>query len=281
MELYFIHICNEWYLNLYNEYIVNIILFINNKFNLKIQNLLIDEKKNYINEFNKVYNKNNKYIFTGNTECINTIFEKYRNRNFYYLNVEQMSKESYFDNVKKIDNQINIIDYSEENIPFLKSHFKKVFLIPPIYLNHNLHIIKDKNIISFSNNEYRINFLKNINSKFNVEYIDNVFGEERDNIFKRSKIYINIHSSETHKTMELIRIINLLKNNVIVLSQNSIFPELLRISKSIIIFNNIEQLEYLLDDILNNYKAYYEYIFKTTFLHYDTYVYNHIKSILF
>jgi hypothetical protein len=60
--------------------------------------------------------------------------------------------------------------------------------------------------------------------------------------------------SEKHKTMELIRIINLLKNKVIVLSQNSILKIYYLLNKSIIIFEKIEQLEYLLHDILNNYE---------------------------
>jgi accessory colonization factor AcfC len=55
-------------------------------------------------------------------------------------------------------------------------------------------IKKDIDIISLANNEYRDNILKNIDSKFNIKYIDLIiFGESRDNIFKKSKIYINIH----------------------------------------------------------------------------------------
>ena len=49
--------------------------------------------------------------------------------------------------------------------------------------------------------------------------------------------------------MELIRIINLLKKKVIVISQNSVFFNSIHINKSILIYKNIEQLEFLLDDI--------------------------------
>ena len=280
MEIYFINICSEWYYNLYIEYIFNLILFIKNKFNFSVNQIFIDENENFINRFKDFYNKKYKYIFTGNIEKINIINDKYRNKNFFYLNVEQMSMNSYFENIKQLDKNLNIIDYSEENIPFLQSYFKKVFLMSPVFSDFNNIKIKDYDIISFSNNEYRNNYLKKINSKFNIYFIDNVFGDLRDNIFKRSKIYINIHSSENHKTMELIRIVNLLKKKVIVLSQNTIFPDLLKISKSIIIFHNIEQLEYLLEDILNNYNSYYEYIFKENFINYDNYVYDNIKKIL-
>jgi hypothetical protein len=311
MEIYFINICTEWYFNLYNEYIFNIILFIKNKFNFYVNQIFIDENNDYITKFKEFYNKKYKYIFTGNIEKINTIYDKYRNKNFYYLNVEQMSMNSYFENIKQLDKYFNIIDYCEENIPFLQSYFKNVYLIPPYYndlnLDLNLNINfnnqnqikninnkdinnkdinnkdinnKDINIISLANNIYRRNILNKINSKFNIYLIDNIFGETRDNLFKRTKIYINIHSSENHKTMELIRIINLLKKKVIVLSQNTIFPDLLKVSKSIIIFHNIEQLEYLLNDILNNYNSYYDYIFNQNFVNYDNYVYENIKKIL-
>mgnify|MGYP007047394896 FL=1 len=80
--------------------------------------------------------------------------------------------------------------------------------------------------------------------------------------------------------MELIRIINLLKNKVIVLSQSTISPDLLKVSKSIILFHNMEQLEYLLQDILNNYNSYYEYMFNQNFINYDEYVYENINKIL-
>ena len=294
MEIYFINICTEWYFNLYNEYIFNIILFIKNKFNFYVYQIFIDENHDYITKFKEFYNKKYKYIFTGNIEKINTIYDKYRNKNFYYLNVEQMSMNSYFENIKQLDKYFNIIDYCEENIPFLQSYFKNVYLIPPYYndlnLDLNLNINnqnqikninnKDINIISLANNIYRKNILNKINSKFNIYFIDNIFGETRDNLFKRTKIYINIHSSEKHKTMELIRIINLLKNKVIVLSQNTIFPDLLKVSKSIILFHNMEQLEYLLQDILNNYNSYYEYMFNQNFINYDEYVYENINKIL-
>ena len=292
MELYFINICSEWYFNLYNEYIFNSIKFIKNKFNLNICQLFIDENEDYINKFKEIYNNKYKYIFTGNIEKINILYDKYRNKKFYYLNVEQMSMTSYFENVKQLDKYFNIIDYSEENIPFLESYFENVYLIPPFYndleinvnsqninLNQNQNQ-KDINIISLANNVYRNNFLKKINSKFNIKCIDNIFGETRDNLFKRTKIYINIHSSENHKTMELIRIINLLKNKVIVLSQSTISPDLFKVSKSIILFHNMEQLEYLLQDILNNYNSYYEYMFNQNFINYDEYVYENINKIL-
>ena len=282
MEIYFVNICIEWLYKLYNEYIDNLLIFIKNNFNINVKTILIDPNFNYLDIFDKIYNSNNKYIFCGNYIAINKIFDKYDfSKKFYYLNIEQMSHHSYFKEINLLNQDFKIIDYSEENIPFIKNIFSDVFLLPPIYENENI-LFNDKNIdiISFSNNEYRKNYLNNIKN-FNINCIDNIFGEERDNIFRRSKIYINIHSSTNHNTMELIRVINLLKKKVIVLTQNSVNINLLYLKESLIIFENQEQLEYLLKDILNNYESYYNYIFNNINLkYYDNYLYKNIKILL-
>ena len=135
MEIYFINICIDWLYKLYKDYIENIIFFMKNKFNTDIKNIIIYENDDYINIFKKYYNKENKFIFCGNVDLINILFEKYKSNNFYFLNIEQMSVKSYYNIVKRLNSYINIIDYSEENIPFLEKHFKKIFLLPPIYKN--------------------------------------------------------------------------------------------------------------------------------------------------
>lgn len=282
MEIYFINICIEWLYKLYNEYIDNLLIFIKNKFNINVKTILINENLNYLDIFDKIYDCHNKYIFCGSYIAINKIFDKYNfSKKFYYLNIEQMSHHSYYKEINLINQDFKIIDYSEENIPFLENMFNDVFLLPPIYKNENI-LMNDKNIdiISFSNNGYRKNYLNNI-KKFKLNCIDNIFGEERDNVFRRSKIYINIHSSSEHNTMELIRVINLLKKKVIVLTQNSININLLYLKDSLIIFENKEQLEYLLNDILNNYKFYYDHIFNNVNLnYYDNYLCKNIKNLL-
>lgn len=282
MEIYFINICIEWLYRLYIEYITNLIIFIDKKFNIQTKTILINEDDDYINIFKNNYKKKNKYIFLGNIYCINEIYEKYKDNNFYYLNIEQMSIPSYYDVVKRLNSNLKIVDYSEENIPFLDNNFKLTLLLPPIFPNEKkLLNEKNINIISFSNNDYRKNYLSNVNQKFNIKLIDNIFGEERDNLFRNSKIYLNIHSSDKHQTMELIRIINLLKKQVIVISQDSIDINCIHVNNSILTFKNIEQLEYLLEDVLNNYESYYDHIFfKSNLTYYDNYVCQNIKNFI-
>lgn len=280
MEIYFINICLNWLFKLYQEYLENLKIILEKNFKINVHIKIISEEIDYINEVNKIYNIKNKYIFLGNIGCVNNIYHKFKSNNFYFLNIEQMSHNSYYTLFRNLNNQIKVIDYSEENLLFHKRNYKNIFLLPP-YFEDTKEEKKDIDIISFANNQYRRNILDNINNKFNIKYLDNVFGNERDNIFSRSKIYINIHCSEDHKTMELIRIVNLLKKKVIVITQNSLFKDVLFIKDNLIIFENNEQLDYLLNDILKKYNYYYKKIFVNNNLnYYDNYLLKHAKIIL-
>lgn len=279
MEIYFFNICIKWLFQLYEEYLYNIKNIIVNDYNIPCK-IIIVEEKDYLNEFENIYNKKNKIIFCGSISVINEIIQNYSSNNFYYLNIEQMSHNSYYRLFRTLNKNIKIIDYSEENIPFYKDLYDNIFLLPP-YFPKKIDNKKDIEIISFSNNDYRKNILNKINKKFYVKKLDNIFGKERDDIFSRSKIYINIHSSKNHKTMELIRIINLLQNNVIVISQNSVFIDLIHIKDSILIFEDDKQMNYLIDDILHNYDFYYNYLFKNSNMcYYDNYILKKIKNII-
>ena len=96
-------------------------------------------------------------------------------------------------------------------------------------INFNTDGIHD--IMSIINNDHRKNTINNINinKSYKTLFIDNCYGKERDEYFYRTKIYINIHCSNNHNTMELIRIINLISNRVIVITTNSVYSDLLYI----------------------------------------------------
>jgi hypothetical protein len=184
---------------------------------------------------------------------------------FYFINIEQMSNENYFKNLIKLDNKINIIDYSEENIPYFKNIYNKIYLIPP-YFQYKSHIscnYKKIDIISFINNEYRKEYVNNLNlnDKYKIILLDNCFGENRNKYFEKSKIYINFHCSDQHKTMELIRIVNLIMNKVIVITQKSIYSDLLYLKDYIIECNDITNFNTYITEILDNYELYFHKFF--------------------
>lgn len=144
------------------------------------------------------------------------------------------------------------------------------------------------------NNEYRKNIISTIqnyllhhvnkNSSYVFHSLDNVYGKDRDILYRRSKIYINIHCSEKHNTMELIRIINLLCNKVIIITQKSICSDLLFIKDYLIICNKDEDLGSYIEYVLKNYDEIYDNLFvkenRFDELKYEYYICEKIKLFL-
>lgn len=275
MNIIIINICIDWVYRLYEEYILSLKKFIDNYYkDININILYYDITSFDINTINNLLNYD-KIFYSGDLNILNEIIKLTNNdfKKIYFINIEQMSHPSYYKYIRNINENINIIDYSEENIPFYKSIYH-TFLFPPYYENNN---ICDKNIdiMSLVNNDYRkniINNIENINNNYKLLFIDNCYGKERDIYFSKTKIYINIHCSENHNTMELIRIMNLIVNKVIVITNNSINSDLLYIKDYIIICNNNEDFSILINEILNNYEYYYNKIFNN---------FNHEKYILY
>jgi hypothetical protein len=279
MKILILNITINWVYNLYLEYITNIKEFINKYYkNIDIKIVYYDSNENkYKNEI--TYEKMliyDKIFYTGDISTLNNIINIMKNlsNKIYFLNIEQMSHPSYYRLIRKIENLKNIIDYSEENIPFFNDIYKNIYLIPPYFKEIKINNInKDIDILSIVNNLYRTNYInKIINSlnNINIKIIENCYGIERDDYFKRTKIYINIHGSENHNTMEMIRIVNLIMNKVIILTQNSVYSNLLFLKKYLYIYNDANDFNKIIKDILENYEIYYDTIYKD----FDKNIYN-------
>jgi hypothetical protein len=279
MKILILNITINWVYNLYLEYITNIKEFINKYYkNIDIKIVYYDSNENkYKNEI--TYEKMliyDKIFYTGDISTLNNIINIMKNlsNKIYFLNIEQMSHPSYYRLIRKIENLKNIIDYSEENIPFFNDIYKNIYLIPPYFKEIKINNInKDIDVLSIVNNLYRTNYInKIINSlnNINIKIIENCYGIERDDYFKRTKIYINIHGSENHNTMEMIRIVNLIMNKVIILTQNSVYSNLLFLKKYLYIYNDANDFNKIIKDILENYEIYYDTIYKD----FDKNIYN-------
>jgi hypothetical protein len=267
MNIIIINICITWVYRLYEEYILSLKKFIEKNYkNININILFYDIESFDINLIYKLdLLKYNKIFYTGDLNILNEII-KLTNNNYkkiYFINIEQMSHPSYYLFIRNINKNINIIDYSEENIPFYKFIYDNIFLFPPYYDYNNTVCEKTIDIMSIINNDYRRNIINSIifNEKYKLLFIDNCYGECRDDFFSKTKIYINIHCSDNHHTMELIRIVNLIMNKVIVITNNSIFSDILYIKDYIIICNNKNDFSILIDEVLNNYDLYFNKIF--------------------
>jgi hypothetical protein len=266
MNIIIINIAINWVYRLYEEYINSIKEFCQDYYkdvNIEIVYYNLLDISNF--SFNNLHlNKYDKIFYSGDLNMLNHIIQLANNfSKIYYINIEQLSHPSYYTLFRTIHKEINIIDYSEENIPFSKNIYLNSFLFPPYFKEKKNHLIKTIDVMSIVNNQYRENIINNIYlHNYKTLYIDNCYGELRDEYFSRTKIYINIHSSKEHNTMELIRIINLIMNKVIVITDNSINSESLFIKDSIIICNDHNHLKILINEVLKNYNYYYDKIFK-------------------
>jgi hypothetical protein len=264
MKIIFVNFALNWVYRLYIDYIEGLMYFISKNIkNIEIKSVLyqIDQKYNLEDELKNIENENDKIILAGDVGFISNILQNFTKK-IYFLNIEQLSHEDYYKYFRNLHINLEIIDYSEENIPFHKNIYKNSFLLSPIF-KYDFKKIKNIDVLSIDNNNYRKSILNKINlhNKYNIEFINNTYGKERDELYNRTKVYVNIHCSEKHTTMELIRIINLLYNNVIVITQKSIFDKLLFVRNNLIICNNDEELEKYVIDVLDNYKYYYNLFF--------------------
>ena len=291
MNILILSITINWVYRLYEEYILSFKKFIDSYY--KENNIIIDicylNSIDFdINNLSILNNKYDKILYSGDISIFNNIYYKYLTefKDFYYINIEQLSKTSYFTMMRNIDTSVKIIDYSEENIYYLKDLYSS-YLFPPYFKYFNINInTKTIDLFSIINNSYRQNIFDKIvlNKKYQKLGLENIYGFNRDDIFNNSKIYINIHSSEEHLTMELIRITNLIMRKVIVISQKSVNINSLFFKDYIITFDTIENLNIIINEILDNYNYYYYKIYNDFDLkenEYSSYIKGNINKILF
>jgi hypothetical protein len=296
MKILFLNINLNWVYNLFTEYIINSKKFIKEHYKDISIDIIHYNKETFKTENFDIFLFCNydKIIYTGDIDIFNEIvsnvsllYKKIIN-NIYYLNIEQLSHQSYYKNFIKINKNIKIIDYSEENIPYINFNKYKNFLLSPYFEKETIVIdFKNIDLLSIGNNLFRKDIITQINNELvlnnlpEITTIDNCYDVERDDIYRKTKIYINIHCSKEHNTMELIRIVNLLSKNVIVISYNTVNTPLLYFSKNILIANSIEELKKFILEVYNNYNFYYDFYSKKFDENdYKKYIKNNLDTII-
>jgi len=291
MNILILNITLNWIYRLYKEYILSIKeiidkYYIDKNISVNIIHIDIEYNKNKlhnIEEHNNIEEHLNKLIkneksdlnikdydkifYTGDIEILNLLLKVNDSfpKKIYYINIEQMSHPSYYKMFRYINGLKNIIDYSEENIPYFNNIYDKIYLIPP-YFNFKNNIkknIKFIDLLSIVNNEYRekeISKIK-ITNKQHIRLLKNCFNDVRDDYFSKTKIYINLHCSSEHNTMEMIRLSNLIMHKVIVLTQPSVCTNLIFLKKYLFICNTPDEFTSKIQNILKNYDLYYTKIY--------------------
>ena len=81
--------------------------------------------------------------------------------------------------------------------------------------------------------------------------------------------------------MEMIRIVNLIINKVIIISQSSVYSELLFLKDFIIVCNNDDQIPNYINEVLNNYDYYFNKLYDNfDETNYISYIKNNLENIL-
>lgn len=201
--------------------------------------------------------------------------------NYQIGNIDTIDKEDkYLVRIDNYDNLIKkdiIIDYSIPNLININEsqrfndYYNKNIYIAAIlykpYFNLNNRNINLLTTFININEPRRFKLLENIkNENINHININNCFEkEELKNLYKNTKILINIHQTDHHHTFEELRVLPALLNGVIVIAEESPLYEHIMYNKQIIwsSYNNILNI---FKQVENNYEYYYNNIFNDEFL---------------
>lgn len=259
------------YVKDYYIYILSLIKYVINKNNLSI-NIILGNMIYNFNNNNKTCKININYEHTlvkkgGRSIEYNTPFGiiKYNKDDNYLVRIENLNNYN--------DTDI-IIDYSKPNIYNVKSSgcyddfsTKHIYISPCIYQSvyTNMNNRKISSLTTFINiNEpRRYELLKNIknNNNFDNININNCFDKnDIANLYRDTKVIINIHQTQHHDTFEELRCLPALQNGAIIVAENSPLYHLIPYN-NLIIWCNYEDIVNKVKDILDNYEEYYSKIF--------------------
>ncbi len=161
-------------------------------------------------------------------------------------------------------NQFNV-----EQVVEFSSYSKKTFCISPaLYALRESSLVLEKErhlgtitLFGNPNEPRRKGFLVDLQSKkVKSKNINNVFSGIED-VYRQTKILINIHQTDHHDTLEELRVLPALRCGVIVISEKSPLVEQTGYSKYII-WGELSELPGIILDIQNNYEEWHQKIFQ-------------------
>lgn len=199
----------------YFEIIINALHDALNELNIKHEIV-----NNYDNN-----DKDNIYLICTTHE--NRILPKrYISYNFEQLTTNKIWQPSFFENLNKAE---IVLDYSLENIKILNEKNIKAYFLPLGY-SKSMEYIKtiDNKSIDFTFlgaiNNIRYNKLKSLTDIYYKDKIiisNNYWGEDLQNLYIKTKIGLNIHYYPGKTILEVHRIIPLIANKILVISEKS------------------------------------------------------------
>jgi len=116
----------------------------------------------------------------------------------------------------------HVIDYSANNVEYLKHHGIEAFHMPYGYhpsLERGKEVEKDIEVLCVGSiNPRREHIFKWIEKEFNFVWSQGVYGEELDKLIRRAKAHINVHYYDGHP-LEVVRLNYLMANHCNIVSE--------------------------------------------------------------
>jgi hypothetical protein len=184
--------------------------------------------------------------------------------------------DKYYIRVCKFNELINndiIIEYSNPNIKHMNNHelfktyVKKCVYISSCIFSDIYHIKENRQLstlTTFINTDEprRAKLLQNIKSR-SIDHINvnNCFNiDNLKELYKNTKIIINIHQTDHHHTFEELRILPCLQCGVIAICEDSPYKELIPYH-DYIIWSSYDNILNTVEEVLKNYDYYFNEIF--------------------
>ena len=164
------------------------------------------------------------------------------------------------------------IEYSVPNIANISTNTqfddylkKAIYVAPTIYDSGDFSVgARVKTITMFSSNQSnrRSDFSSRATQeKLDIVNVQGVFHKDHlQNIYKDTKIMVNIHQTDHHHTFEELRVLPALLNGVIVVSEEVPLKEKIPYG-DFIIWASYEDIPRVVKDVQANYDHYYKEIF--------------------
>jgi hypothetical protein len=264
---------NYGVINDYCQYIIELVkqIYMNNP-NLCVNILLLDDSFDFANN-NKTIRININYEHTLVKQGGRTSYGSHNGKilddqgNYYLVRIDRYNE---------LYNSDVIIDYSIPNIHnVLVSGLFPEFVKKHLYIScsiYDCYFIRENRNISFlttfinTNEHRRHKLLESIDKKKHIN-VNNCFDKDDiQNLYKNTKILINIHQTDHHHTLEELRVLPALRCGVIVISEISPLTEYVPYN-SYIIWSTYENILNKANEVLENYEEIHQSIFNDNTLH--------------
>lgn len=192
----------------------------------------------------------------GKVEC-NDGFYLIRIDNFNYYNNLDLVIEYSLPNIHNISTNDSFIDY-----------LSRIIYVPPIIYEINFDKQHKKELLCLfvkDNNERRTKTLNSLEQLgLPIKTVTNCFSKDcLVNLYKETKILINIHQTDHHHTFEELRVLPALLNGVLIISEDVPLKDKIPYGE-FIIWSQYDDISKKVKEVNENYEYYYNEIFNNS-----------------